>query len=102
MKSATTVKSSHKPETPFGRPAWPWNFIPQAGTPIRQRCQSIVTAEECEAGAKLVAAYRHWEAISAANDIEGRTDRLNQSYRIHTMSGVEQEQLRREIAKCDH
>jgi hypothetical protein len=101
MATATKTQTQ-KPETPFKAPKWQWNYVPQGGVPTRTRCQSIVSAEECEAGAKLIATYREWEAISAANDIEGKTEKLNRSYRIHTMSGVEQENLRREITKCDN
>jgi hypothetical protein len=100
---ATTTKTqTSKPETPFKAPTWPWNYVPQGGVPTRTRSQSVVSAEESKAGEKLIAAYREQEAISEANDIEGRTHRLNQSYRIKTMSGVEQENLRREIMACDH
>lgn len=101
MPTATKT-ASNKPRTPFGRPGWPWNHVPRAGIPTRTRCQSIVTQEEAEAGAKLISSVREQEAIAAEHDIAGKTYKLNQSVRIPTMSAVEQEQLRREIAKCDH
>ena len=99
---ATKTQPRNKPETPFGPPTWPWNHIPLAGIPTRQRCQSVVADDEASTGTELVAFFRVQEVISRDNDIEGRTHALNQSYRIHTMSGVEQENIRREITKCDH
>jgi hypothetical protein len=102
MKTALATKSP-RPETPFGaKVPWAWNEVPTAGIPTRPRCQRIANDDERKAGAKLIAAYREQEAIAAENDIEGRTERLNQSYRIKTMSGVEQEQLRREITAADN
>jgi hypothetical protein len=96
------TKTQPRPETPFLQPKWLWNYIPQGGIPSRTRCQGLATPQEREAGANLMAEYRKWEDIAAANHIEGKTEKLNQSYRIKTMSGVEQENLRREIQRCDH
>jgi hypothetical protein len=102
MKAALVTKAP-KPETPFGaKVPWAWNEVPTAGTPTRPRCQRIANDDERKAAARLISEYRAAEEISRDNDIEGRTHRLNQSYRIHTMSGVEQEHLRREIAKADN
>jgi hypothetical protein len=72
MKAAITSTKSPKPETPFKTPTWPWNFTPQAGVPTRQRCQSIVTEDEREAGAKLIAVYREWESVSAVHRRQDR------------------------------
>ena len=102
MPTATKTASSRKPETPFNQPTWPWNHVPLAGTPTRQRCQSVVADDEASTGTELVSFFRLQEVVSSDNNIESRTHKLNNSYRIKTMSGVEQENLRREITKCDH
>jgi hypothetical protein len=102
MKAALATKSP-KPETPFAaKVPWSWNEVPTAGIPTRSRCQRIASDDERKAAAKLISEYRAAEEISRDNNIEGKTERLNQSYRIKTMSGVEQENLRREIQKADH
>ena len=75
MPTKTEPKSS-KAETPFGAPVWEWNAPPLCGEPSRQRCQSIVTQEEADAGTKLVAAYREQESIALINDIDARSSVL--------------------------
>ena len=94
--------SSNKPKTPFLRPSWPWNHIVPCGTATRERCHSIVAPEEAEAGVKLIADYREWETIAAANDIESRQQWLDKESRVRTVSGVEVETLRREMTRADH
>jgi hypothetical protein len=91
------AKSPQACETPFNGPVpWLWNQTPQAGVPIRPRCQAVVTDGEREAGVKLIEQYREQEVIVAANCIESRQARL------HGMKGVPAELLKREIAQCDH
>ena len=68
----------------------------------RERCHSIVTQEEADAGAKLIATYREWETVSRANDIESRQQWLDKESRVRTVSGVEVELLRREMTAADH
>ena len=102
MPTATKTQPRNKPETPFLKPSWPWNFSVLGGIPTRSRCQSVLADDEASTGTELVAFYRVQEEISRANDIESRTVKLNNSYRIKTMSGVEQENLRREITRADH
>jgi hypothetical protein len=97
-----TTITKPRAETPFGAPNWAFNQIPLAGEPTRQRCQSVVADDEATTGTELVAFYRIQEVIATDNHIEAKTERLNQSYRIRTMNGVEQENLRREIAKANH
>ena len=96
MPIAAKTQPCNKPETPFGKPSWPWNHVPTAGIPTRQRCQSIVSDQEADAGAKLIADYREWEAISAANDIESRQIELTR------LKGIGLELKKREIAACDY
>lgn len=101
MKAAVATKSP-KAETPFGDKApWVWNEVPMGGTPTRTRCQRIANDDERKTAAKLISEYRAQEAIAAEHDIEGKSEKLNQSFRIKTMSGTEQELLRREIGKAD-
>ena len=98
MPTKTEAKSS-KAETPFGAPVWPWNQPPLCGEPTRQRCQSIVSYEESQAGVKLVAAYRVQESVVAVNDIDARAIAFEKP---HAVRGVGAELLRREMAACDH
>ena len=98
MPTKTEAKSS-KAETPFGAPVWPWNQPPLCGDPTRERCQSIVSYEESQAGVKLVAAYRVQESVVAVNDIDARAIAFEKP---HAVRGVGAELLRREMAACDH
>ena len=98
MPTQTEAKSS-KAETPFGAPVWPWNQPPLCGEPTRERCQSVVSHEEAEAGLQLVAAYRAQESIALINDIDGRAVAFEKP---HGPRGVGAELLRREMAACDH
>jgi len=98
MPTKTEAKSL-KPETPFGKPTWPWNQPPLCGEPTRERCQSVVSHEESQAGLQLVAAYRAQESIALINDIDGRAVAFEKP---HGPRGVGAELLRREMAACDH
>jgi hypothetical protein len=65
------------------------------GQPTRERCQSIVTQEETEAGVKLIVAYRQWETQAASNCIESRQHELTR------LKGINAELMKREISRCD-
>ena len=82
MPTKTEAKSNNKAETPFGAPVWPWNQPPLCGEPTRQRCQSVVTHEESEAGVKLVAAYRVQESVVLINDIDARAAALEKPHAV--------------------
>jgi hypothetical protein len=72
----TTKATSPKPQTPFlVKVPWEWNFVPQAGIPTRDRCQSIIADDERKAGEEIIFAYRQQEAIVDAK--ESRVGRLN-------------------------
>jgi hypothetical protein len=98
----TKTSPSRKCETPFGKPNWAWNHVPLCGIPTRERCRSIVSQEEAEAGSGLISEYRRWETVAAKNDIDSRQQWLDKEGRQRTVSGVEIETLRREMAAADH
>jgi hypothetical protein len=102
MPTKTVSQPRNKAETPFLSPTWPCNFSVLGGIPTRTRCHSVVADDEASTGLELVAFYRVQELISSDNNIETKSDKLNQSFRVKTLSGVEQENLRREISKCDN
>jgi hypothetical protein len=100
---ATATKTKTKAETPFsGKPGWEWNRVPQGGVPTRTRSQSIVSEGEAKAGEKLIAEYRAQQAIFEEHDIDGKSAVLAKSYQFPSLSGYEQEMLRRSIAAADH
>ena len=102
MPTATKTSPSRKCETPFGKPKWAWNHVPLCGTPTRERCRSVVSQEEAKAGSELISEYRRWESVAAKNDIDSRQQWLDKEGRQRTVSGVEIETLRREMAAADH
>jgi hypothetical protein len=99
MPAKTETRSQNKAETPFNKPVWPWNQPPLCGSPARQRCQSVVSADEATTGTELVAEYRRQEALARDNDIDARATVFEKP---HAVRGVGAELLRREMASCNH
>src|SRR6476619_6395875 len=101
MPTANKTQSSSIPEIPFSKQVpWPWNHVPTAGIPTRQKCQSLVTDSERAAGVKLVSDYRDQEAISLLHNIE--------AYQVHldklpsSTHGVAKARLNEAIRAADH
>ena len=93
-------QNHNKAETPFGAPVWPWNQPPLCGNPSKQRCQSVVSADEATTGTELVA------ALSPTRDACSRptTSTPGRPYSRSLTPSVELTLncLRREMAACNH
>jgi hypothetical protein len=102
-----TLEAKSQSQTPFterngdshhwlGNPRW--SKIP--AIPKRQRAQEVISDVDRAKAATLLAEFRKQEEIRAANDITGKRDHLAGLERARQFPAGEE--LKKEIATCDH